>query len=80
MDFLIGTVYNNQGIIINHRSLVKVFLNPFLRLIGLEVATVYFKDLNKLGCTVLRFTKPRLPKIKYKLQNGEYLKRERRFI
>ncbi len=41
----LGIIYKN-GKIINHRSLLKVIMNPFLRLIGLQIATV--SENNKL--------------------------------
>ena len=43
-----GIIINNDGKIINHRSIIKVFLNPFLRLVGLQIATNYDKKNNKL--------------------------------
>lgn len=38
----LGLVYKN-GIIINHRSFIKVIFNPILRFFGFEIGTV-FKD------------------------------------
>ena len=53
MDTLIqklqlGVVYDAEGKIRNHRSLVNVVLNPFLRLVGLNIGTVYVPSKNEL--------------------------------
>jgi len=49
----LGVVYNTDGIIINHRSLVKVLFNPFLRILGIQIATKYNKDTNTLLTPVI---------------------------
>ena len=36
----LGVVQNNRGALINHRSLLKVVMNPFLRVLGVQVATL----------------------------------------
>jgi len=38
MDLKLGIIYKNDKII-NHRSLLKVILNPFLRCIGIYIGT-----------------------------------------
>ena len=39
----LGIVYKN-GVVINHRSLLKVIINPFLRYIGFCIGTLYSND------------------------------------
>ena len=39
----LGIVYKDNKII-NHRSLLKVLLNPFLRCVGLYIGTIYTDD------------------------------------
>lgn len=41
--------------IINHRSLLKVLLNPFLRYFGFQISTLYNHNTNELG--FIRITK-----------------------
>lgn len=43
----LGIVYEN-GKVVNHRSLVKVLLNPFLRIFGFCIATNFDMDKQKL--------------------------------
>ena len=50
----LGIIYDSEGKIVNHRSLIKVLLNPFLRLIGCYIATVFDIDTNTLKNPVLR--------------------------
>lgn len=33
-------IENDRGELVNHRSLLKIVVNPFLRVVGLQVATV----------------------------------------
>jgi len=37
--FELGIIYNKDRQIVNHRSALKVFLNPFLRILGFHIAT-----------------------------------------
>jgi len=55
----LGIVYKDNKII-NHRSLLKVLLNPFLRCIGLYIGTLYMDGQLK-GIRLNRGTKT--PKI-----------------
>jgi hypothetical protein len=40
MSLHLGIIYKN-GIVVNHRSLLKVVLNPLLRLIGFQIVTCF---------------------------------------
>jgi hypothetical protein len=58
----LGIIWKD-GKIINHRSLVKVLLNPFLRIIGYEIATESYqigKQTPELGKALIRACKHRL--------------------
>lgn len=48
----LGVVKKDDNII-NHRSLVKVCLNPLLRLFGLQIATSFDEEKQMLGLPVL---------------------------
>ena len=63
--------YNDK--IINHRSLIKVILNPFLRMIGFQIATRYltYEDLLK-GPTIIRCEK--LKNISFRYNRTDDLK------
>lgn len=55
----LGVVWKDDKII-NHRSLLKVLLNPWLRLVGLQIATKFIEKDNVLGrCILMRC--PRRP-------------------
>ena len=73
----LGVVYNKDNKIINHRSLIKVLINPFLRLIGIQIATKFDPNTQTLGSSVIiRCTK--IPfSFKYKLNNGNYIIKKR---
>lgn len=85
----LGVVYNSQGEMINHRSLVKVLLNPVLRAFGFQIATECEKDdvteKYELGQPV--FTRcPKIPFIRgvkmasYELKDGDFVVRRRTLI
>jgi len=77
----LGIVYNEHKKIVNHRSLIKVFLNPFLRLVGFQIATVYDKKSNELyGVKFLRCRKIKDVIYKYKLEKNWIVKRRRMLI
>jgi len=61
MNLNLGILREN-GVIVNHRSLLKVILNPFLRTIGYQFATL-LKDDGQLSW-LPRFGK--CPKLKFK--------------
>lgn len=44
----LGIIYKNNKVC-NHRSLLKTLLNPFLRMFGFQIATLYYENKNKLG-------------------------------
>ena len=48
----LGVVYKD-GKIINHRSLIKVLLNPIISKLGFCIATKYDLETNKLGNPIL---------------------------
>jgi hypothetical protein len=71
MNFLkLGILYNNE-IIINHRSLPKVILNPILRYFGFFIGSEFqnnkFIRYNFNKC-------PKVSKIKYTLKTNDYNK------
>lgn len=40
----LGIIYDANGNAINHRSVVKVLFNPFLRVFGITIATIFDVD------------------------------------
>jgi len=78
MRMNLGVVYNKDGKIVNHRSLIKVIFNPFLRLFGIQIATQYDKERNKLCKPVITKTK-KIKKVNfnYSLEDGWTIKKER---
>ena len=79
----------NLGIVIhkesnkvkNHRPFIKVFLNPFLRIVGIEIATNYNKETNKIkGITLQRCRKRLEFNFMYDLGNNYKVIKERRLI
>lgn len=66
----LGIVYRN-GRIINHRSFVKVVLNPVLRYFGLEIATLYSDKDNTLGRVILQKCE-RIQNIRWENYQCEY--------
>ena len=81
----LGVVRDAEGKIRNHRSLLKVLLNPFLRLVGLNIGTEYVPSENKLYGARLFWTKEppfRVRRclggiLKYDLPEGWTIKKER---
>jgi len=77
----LGIIYKNNKIC-NHRSLLKVLFNPFLRIMGIQIATLYFPYKDKLGHPVI--TKCEKQKLKFsfnfKLNENESIKKDRRII
>lgn len=51
--FELGIIYDKNGKLKNHRSLIKVFVNPFLRLFGYNIATKADGETEKLLGPVL---------------------------
>jgi len=52
----LGIVYKD-GFIINHRSLLKIVLNPFLFQFGLYLGTVYDSETNTLKHVTLGYSR-----------------------
>ena len=78
---ILGIIYNEKGKIVNHRSLIKVILNPFLRLIGFEIGSLYDVEKNEIGKVKLFFTHEiKWTFNKYKLPKNWNIKKERKFI
>lgn len=83
----LGIVYNQSGKMINHRSLLKVLFNPLLRRIGFFIGTPYDTNTKVLGLCILQrgpINKPLINNFKnswlYELEEGAYIKKERRWI
>lgn len=76
----LGIVKNSSNRIINHRSLIKVLLNPFLRIIGIQIASICENNeikgicINKCKRQKLKFS------FKYPIAENEILIKERKFI
>lgn len=82
-----GIILDKNGHIRSHRSLLKVALNPFLRVVGLQVATNYCFKTGKMLGAVLTTCPPRrnlLTNLKRSwwcpLYRGERLIKRRRLI
>lgn len=76
----LGVVYKN-GKIINHRSLVKVIINPFLRLIGFNIETVFDPKNKKLYYPkIARTEKKKTLTFVYELEKDFEIKKKRRII
>ena len=77
----LGIVYEN-GKVCSHRSLLKVCINPFLRTIGLEIATLYYPQKKKLSIPIIhRCIRKKLKfSFDYKLDKDMYLVKKRTFI
>lgn len=50
--YKLGIVYKDRKVI-NHRSALKVFLNPFLRVLGLQIGT-YFDNKRPKGIRLMK--------------------------
>lgn len=75
----LGIVFDNEMNVINHRSLLKVFINPFLRCFGVCIATKF--DGNELGgLTILKSKPTKLHLEKYQLKEGEFVLSTRRLF
>lgn len=74
----LGIIYEGDTII-NHRSLIKVILNPFLRLFGFNIATKYDTEKNILLNPVLISCK-KIKNIKFQYDNKNFYKVEKKRI
>lgn len=71
INFKLGILYKDKKIV-NHRSLLKVLINPILRYFGYCIGTLYDPLTEELGC--IRIVKvDTLNQIKYDFNNhNEY--------
>ena len=74
----LGVIEGERGELVNHRSVLKLLVNPFLRVVGLQVATLLNPLTMELGAPILGRCPvlPNLPKNLwrswvYKLRPGE---------
>ena len=58
----LGVIEDAKGNLVNHRSLLKIVVNPFLRVFGLQVATMLNPLTLELGGAILG-TCPVLPNL-----------------
>ena len=81
----LGLVYNKDGILINHRSLLKVVINPFLRPFKICIASKFNVNYTKLEgykfiqCDYVSL-RDGLLNIKYDLLEGYYVKKTHTII
>lgn len=70
-----------DNITVGHRSLIKVLFNPFLRIFGIQIGTIYEKDLDRLTYPVISKCKKK-SKISFHfvLQSNERMLKRRMFI
>jgi len=72
-------IIKKDGKVVNHRSLLKVCLNPFLRIIGFQIATPFEND--KLGLPVICRCPRKLLEFSWKYDiNGCEVEKRRRLI
>ena len=78
----LGIVYNGDGKVKNHRSLLKVVVNPFLRTKGIQIATKFDKKTQALGTPMI--TKCPVKKLEfsfdYKLDSCDRVEHRRTII
>lgn len=83
MDLKLGIIYSGNRIV-NHRSLLKIFLNPIFRFLGFQIATPCNEDKTEMGFLTLTKCK-RTKNIDFKKsfnynRRGIKIIKERRFI
>lgn len=77
----LGIIYDKAGKIINHRSFVKVIFNPILRIFGVNIATEYDPNKNKLyKPVIIQCRKNKNIDFLYRNDNEYIIKKERMFI
>lgn len=69
MEINLGVIVNSDNKTINHRSLLKVLLNPFLRYFGLQISTKFNTETQELGCPVIMKC-PRITDIKCSIRRS----------
>jgi len=82
MKMHLGKVYKD-GKMINHRSLLKILLNPLLRkFLGIQIATKFNIKTNEIGSPIIM--KCKVGKIKWCIfsydRDFDLIKKERRLI
>ena len=75
----LGIVYNKEDQIINHRSLIKVILNPFLRLIGFNIGTRFMNG-KLYGISLTRCSRKKSLSFKYDVTDISKIERKRILI
>ena len=80
----LGYVYNNDGKLINHRPLLKVIINPFLRPFKKCIASnINYSDMTVkyvfIDCDYVPFFKG-ISEMKYFLPNGYYVIKKEMFF
>ena len=79
----LGIIYNKSREIINHRSLLKIFINPLFRMFGFVIATKSeegeLEGLTIIRCEKVSFIKS-LKMINYHLENGDFVVKKRMFF
>jgi hypothetical protein len=83
LDLHLGLVFNNDGICVNHRSLLKVICNPFLRLVGWQIASDYHYETKEMKRYVLERVIPRFDfngSWFYDMEDGYTIQKTRRFL
>ena len=53
MNLNLGIIYKNNQVI-NHRSFLKILLNPIFRYFGFQIGTPYNHDTDKIGFMTIR--------------------------
>lgn len=79
----LGVVYNSNNEMINHRSLLKVIFNPFLRMFGLCIGTIVETENNVevlKAPTIMRCKRCNLKFERYILDQGDRVIRRRLFF
>ena len=74
----LGILYKNNKVV-NHRSLLKVIVNPLFRYMGFELVTVMYSD-TRVGWYRIRECKPRPIKWTLRHNDHDYIVKRRRFI
>ena len=81
----LGIVYNAEGEVVNHRSVLKVLLNPIFRWMGFCIGSLAIEDKagNVVGVGGMRWCKhPRSSLVwkRYELEPGWRVEKRRRIV
>jgi len=75
MNLNLGVIYQN-GKIINHRSLVKIIMNPILRrLFGIAISSIFVNN-RFMRYKIIKQKPPGVSSWNYKLKEGMSVKKE----